>query len=73
MENLKQGETGLSAIDEARFPPFVLIKLDQSDGSFSLSHSKILDNDFICDILHAALEQMEMKLSQEDDEQYTQH
>lgn len=73
MENLKPVETGLSATDESKYPPFILIKLDPEDGSFSLSHSKILDNNFICDILYSALEQIEIKLSLEYDEGYTQH
>lgn len=59
--------------DESKIPPFILIKLDTEDGSFVLSHSKILDNDFICSILESALEQMEYKTSLDSEERYTEH
>ena len=73
MENINTEITGSTVTNETALPPFVLITLDEEKGTATLSHSKILDNDYICDILRSALEQVEYKLSLEEDTPYTEH
>lgn len=73
MENTKLVGIGQNAIDESALPIFVLITLNKETGIAELVHSKILDTAYICDILSSALDQMELKLSIEEEDKYIEH
>jgi hypothetical protein len=69
MENTKQETIGQNVIKDTKELPFIIITVDDN-GICTLSHSKILDNDFICDILYYALENLELIVSEENDQIY---
>lgn len=70
MENTKPVVIGRNVIKDTKELPFIIITVDD-DGVCTLSHSKILDNDFICDILYYALENLELIVSEENDVIYS--